>query len=131
MNLNKKINSNKSKHVLVEIELEKLHTFDSIYFRGESHFENDGTQNYLVFQRPYKYFKSVSNTNNNILSWKSEGLFDESIKPPSTSNNILALGNCLFGAVKLTKHPDIDQYKYSGYLIGFDRKGFFHFVMKL
>ena len=23
--------------------------------------------------------------------------------------------DCLFGAVKLTKHPDIDQYKYSGY----------------
>ena len=35
------------------------------------------------------------------------------------------LENCFFGAVKLTKHPDIDQYKYSGYGIGFDRKGFF------
>ena len=35
------------------------------------------------------------------------------------------LENCLFGAVKLTKHVDIDQYKYSGYGIGFDRKGFF------
>ena len=31
--------------------------------------------------------------------------------------------NCLFGAVKLTKHVDVDQYKYSGYGIGFDRKG--------
>ena len=31
----------------------------------------------------------------------------------------------MFGAVKLTKHPDIDQYKYSGYGIGFDRKGSF------
>ena len=35
------------------------------------------------------------------------------------------LENCLFGAVKLIKHPDIDQYKYSGYGIGFVRKGFF------
>ena len=35
------------------------------------------------------------------------------------------LENCLFGAVKLTKHSDIDQYKYSRYGIGFDRKGFF------
>ena len=35
------------------------------------------------------------------------------------------LENCLFGAVKLTKHPDIDQYKYSGSGIRFDRKGFF------
>ena len=33
--------------------------------------------------------------------------------------------NCLFGAVKLTKHTDIDQYKHSGYGIRFDRKGFF------
>ena len=31
----------------------------------------------------------------------------------------------MFGAVRLTKHVDIDQYKYSGYGIGFDRKGFF------
>ena len=31
----------------------------------------------------------------------------------------------MFGAVKLTKHVDVDKYKYSGYGIGFDRKGFF------
>ena len=35
------------------------------------------------------------------------------------------LENYLFGAVKLTKHVDVDQYKYSGYGIGFDRKGFY------
>ena len=35
------------------------------------------------------------------------------------------LENCLFGAVKIRKHPDIAQYKYYGYGIGFDRKGFF------
>ena len=34
----------------------------------------------------------------------------------------------MFRVVKLTKHPDIDQYKYSGYGIGFDRKGFFPFA---
>ena len=37
------------------------------------------------------------------------------------------LENCLFGAVSLTKHVDIDQHKYSGYGIGFDRKGEFSF----
>ena len=37
------------------------------------------------------------------------------------------LENCLFGAVSLTKHADFDQYKYSGYGIGFDRKGEFLF----
>ena len=31
--------------------------------------------------------------------------------------------NCLFGTVKVTKHNDVDQYKYSGYDIEFDRKG--------
>ena len=38
-----------------------------------------------------------------------------------------ALENCLFGAVSLTKHVDIDQHKYSGCCIGFDRKGEFSF----
>ena len=36
-----------------------------------------------------------------------------------------ALENCLFGAVSLTKNNDIDKYKYSGYGIGFDRRGKF------
>ena len=31
----------------------------------------------------------------------------------------------MFVAVKLTKYIDVDLYKYSGYGIGFDRKGFF------
>ena len=48
--LNRKITSNKTKHLLVENELKKLKTFDSSYFRGKSHFEEDGTENYLVFQ---------------------------------------------------------------------------------
>ena len=55
--LNRKITSNKTKHVLVENELNKLKTFDSGYFIGKSHFEEDGTQNYLVFQPMSKYFK--------------------------------------------------------------------------
>ena len=158
----------------MKVNLKNLETFDSIYFRGKSHFEDDGTQTYLVFQAVCKYFKTVSANDSNILSWKSKGLSDESIKPPSTSNKMLnpsvnyvgtkarvkfngnclkkeknsfdhgkivniytvyeveknvdissypALENCLFGAVKLTKHVDIDLYKYSGYGIGFDRKG--------
>ena len=35
--------------------------------------------------------------------------------------------NCLFRAVSLTKHVDTDQYKYSRYGIGFDRKEEFSF----
>ena len=37
------------------------------------------------------------------------------------------LENCLFGAVTLTKSADIDKYGYSGYGMGFDRKGKFSF----
>ena len=48
--LNKKITQNKSKHLLVENELNKLKNFDSGYFIGKSQFGEDGTQNYLVFQ---------------------------------------------------------------------------------
>ena len=44
-----RVTKNKTKHLLVENELKKLQKFDAAYFRGKSHFEEDGTQNYLVF----------------------------------------------------------------------------------
>ena len=37
----------------------KLEKFDSICFRGKSHFKDDGTQNYLVFQTAHRYFKNT------------------------------------------------------------------------
>ena len=39
LSLNKKITSNKAKHLLVENELNKLKNFDLSYFIGKSHFE--------------------------------------------------------------------------------------------
>ena len=60
--LNRKITENKTKHLLVENELKKLKTFDSSYFTGKSHFEEDGSQNYLVFQPIERYFKVIANT---------------------------------------------------------------------
>ena len=73
--LNRKITQNKSKHLLVENELNKLKTFDSSYFIGKSHFEEDGTQNYLVFQSMYRYFKRVAGVGNGnfIYCWQSKG----------------------------------------------------------
>ena len=53
--LNRKITANKSKHLLVENEVKKLKTFESSYFRGKNCFDEDGIQNYLVFQLMYKY----------------------------------------------------------------------------
>ena len=44
----------------------------------------------------------------------------------SSSNvNDPTLKNCLFGAFTLTKNADIDRYGYSGYEIGFNRRGSF------
>ena len=61
--INRKITENKlSKNLLVENELNKLKTFDSDYFIGKSHFEEDGTKNYLVFQPINKYFKVITST---------------------------------------------------------------------
>ena len=86
--LNQKINSNKTKHLLVEKELKKAQTLDSIYFRGKSYFEGDGTQSYLVFQPMYRYFKIVSRvgSGNCIYFWKSKGLSDENITAPNISD---------------------------------------------
>ena len=88
-NVNIKITSNKTKHLLVGNELKKLETFGSIYFRGKSHSDDDGTQNYLVSQTGYRFLKMASIKDTNILSWKSKRLHDECIKPPSTSNKML------------------------------------------
>ena len=86
--INRKITENKTENVLVKKKLNKLKTFDSSYFIGKSHFEEDGTQNYLVFQPINKYFKVITNTDY-ISSWKSKRLFAESIKPPTTSDSSL------------------------------------------
>ena len=76
-NLIRKITNNKSKHLLVENELNKLKTFDSSYFYGKNYFNEDSTQNYYIFQPLSKYLKAANVKNTNyILSWKSRGLND-------------------------------------------------------
>ena len=92
--------------------MSKLKTFDSSYFIGKSHFDEDGTQNYLVFQLVNKYFKLITNTSS-ILLWQSKGLSNESIDPLTTSlspsinyvgNKIRVkfTGSCLKQSNKLT-----------------------------
>ena len=150
------------------------------YFIGKSYFEEDGVQNYLIFQAIYRCFKVFSITQylEYVSEWRSKGLSNESFKAISTSDDSLnptlnyhgakirvkftgdcskqqkitynhgkvvniyivySLGACssnysdptiknyLFGAVTLTKKADIDKYGYSGYGIGFDRRGSFNF----
>ena len=57
LSLNKKITSYKTKYLLLETEFKKLKKFDSSHFIGKSHFEEDGTQNYLLFQPMHRYLK--------------------------------------------------------------------------
>ena len=83
-NLNGKFTKNKTDHLLVQSELKKLQTFDSSYFIRKNYFEEDGTQNCLVFQPIVRYFKILPNTNY-FLSWKSIGLSAETIKSHTTS----------------------------------------------
>ena len=59
------------------------------YFRDKNHFEEDGTQNCLVFEPIKRYFQVIANTKY-ILSWKFKELCHKTIKPPATSNNSLS-----------------------------------------
>ena len=45
----------------------------------------------------------------------------------SSNYSNATIKNCLLGAITLTKNADIDKYRYSGYGIGFDRRGSFSF----
>ena len=74
-----RVTKNKTKHLLVENELKKLQKFDAAYFRGKSHFEEDGTQNFLVFQPINRYFRRIIGvgSGNYIYFGKSIGLSDE------------------------------------------------------
>ena len=71
--LNRKTTKNKSDHLLIQNELNKLKTFDSNYFIGKSHFEEDGTQNYLIPQPIIRNFKinTIENVADYVLSWQS------------------------------------------------------------
>ena len=46
-------------------------------------------QKIFIFQPIHRYFKIFSANHTNILSWKSKGLSEQSIKAPTTPNKIL------------------------------------------
>ena len=80
--------------MLIENELKKLKTFDLSYFIGKRHFDEDGTQNYLVLQPILKYFTLNSNW---ITKWKSKGLSNENLEVVSTSDITLNLSINYYG----------------------------------
>ena len=111
--LDSKIAASKTKNESIENEIKKLKTLDLSYFIGKSHFEEDGAQNYLVFQPLNKYFKLIASTDY-VLSWKSKGLSAKTIKLPSSSDNSLIPAVSYYGTktrVKFTgsclKQPKI------------------------
>ena len=77
-----------AKIIELENNIKKLQTFDSSYFRGKNYFDEDGTQNYLVFLPISRYFRLIANKKY-ISSWKSKGLSDETITPYAKSDNSL------------------------------------------
>ena len=85
---NQNIDSNKAKHLLAKNEFKNLQTISSIYFRVKSHSEEDGAQNYLIFQPMYRYFKKISCVDNGecIYFWRSKGLHEERINSITASN---------------------------------------------
>ena len=84
--LDSKIAKNKTKNESIENRFKKLKAFGLDYFIGKSHFEEDGAQNYLVFQPIKGYFKIIANSEY-ISSWKSKGLSNETTTPYATSDN--------------------------------------------
>ena len=91
-----------TKILLVDNELNNLKTFDSSYFIVKSRFEEDGTENYLVFQPINNYFKVIANTDY-ISPWKSKELSAETIKSPTTSDNSLTPAVSYYGTKSRVK----------------------------
>ena len=59
------------------MNLKKLQTFDSSLFIGQSYFNNDGAQLYLIFQSIYKTITTFSGLKDTISEWESKGLSNE------------------------------------------------------
>ena len=96
--LNRKITPNKSKYLLVENELKKLKTFDSSHFIGKSHFEEDGTHIYSVFEPIQRYFFIAGVGNGSYIYYcQSKGLSDERISSITASNYNITLNLNYYG----------------------------------
>ena len=101
-----RINSIATSNYSITPELSHYGTKTRVKFNGSCFKQDKATYSHGTIVNTYTVYEISKNYNISIY---------------------LTLENCLFGAVSLTKHVDIDQYKYSGYGIGFDRKGKFSF----
>ena len=85
--------------------------------------------NYYRTKTRVKFTKSCLKQSSNILTHKHIVniyiVYELATSSSHTSNPTIK--NCLFGAATLTKNADIENYNYSGYGIGFDRRSSFSF----
>ena len=72
--LNKKVTSNKTKHLLVKNEFKKLQTFDSSLFIGQNYFNNGGAQLFLLFQLIYKTISTLLGLPDTIFRMGFQGI---------------------------------------------------------
>ena len=92
--LNIKIVSNKTKDISFAKELS--------YFHSKNYFDEDGNQNYYIFQLICKYLKVAYVYDvNHILSWKSRGLNHIKIESIKTNNYSLNPRMDLYGMRKI------------------------------
>ena len=99
-NVTKSIKNPQTSENTFSPKLNNKYTFDRVEFKG------------ICLKQDSVYFLH-KNVVNLYISYKLE--------PWSKHLNIdFTLGNCLFGALKLTKNADPDKYKYTSYGIGFD-----------
>ena len=101
-----RLNSNSSSNYSITPELNFYGTKTKVEFNGSCLKQNKATHNPRAIVNIYIVYEISKHYN---------------------ISNDPTLENCLFGAVSFTKNADIGQYKYSGYGIGFDRKGAFSF----
>ena len=88
--LNKEVTSNKTKHVLIENEFEKIQKIDSSLFIGQSVFGNDGSKYFLKFQSINKTVTNFFDLPKTITESEPKRLSDENTKPPFSSNYSLS-----------------------------------------
>ena len=97
VSFNKRIDSNKTKHVLVENELNELtekvkllSREDYSFLLGRIYFpSDDGLQNMFVYQPTFSVIKYLNTSTEYIISWKSKGVYNTKfipIKNDSLSN---------------------------------------------
>ena len=83
-NVHENITSNETNHVVFENKLKQLQAFDSSLFIGQSYFNNNGAQLYLIRQPLYYTLKRLGDVEK-VLSWKSKCFSAEKpTTPPPT-----------------------------------------------